>query len=69
VREHIAILGLSIGVACVTPNKKTRSRELVRLADEALYRAKHLGRNRTEVAAKAPAEPAATLLPDSHKAA
>jgi hypothetical protein len=41
----------------------------VRLADEALYCAKDRGRNRTELAASPPGDPAADLAPAGHKAA
>lgn len=37
---------LSTGVACVRPLRDTRPEQLVLMADEALYRAKHGGRNR-----------------------
>jgi diguanylate cyclase (GGDEF)-like protein len=46
--EDVPCLGLSIGAACITPVKSMRASELVDLADHALYRAKELGRNRTE---------------------
>ncbi len=46
--EGVKNLGLSIGAGCVTPVKGMRASELVQLADHALYRAKDLGRNRTE---------------------
>lgn len=46
--ENVPCLGLSIGVGCITPIKGIRASELVELADHALYRAKELGRNRTE---------------------
>ncbi len=41
---------LSIGVASLVPGAEARHRDLVAAADKALYRAKHLGRNRTELA-------------------
>jgi diguanylate cyclase (GGDEF)-like protein len=63
VREHTTNLGLSIGVACVMPSKHLKSSKLVRLADEALYCAKDRGRNRTELAASPPGDPAADLAP------
>ena len=46
--EGVKNLGLSIGIGCVTPVKGMHASELVLLADHALYRAKELGRNRTE---------------------
>ena len=66
-REHITNLGLSIGISSMMPSKATTTGELVGLADEALYSAKHLGRNRTELAE--PVEPSGTLPSDSHRAA
>ena len=41
---------LSIGVACLVPGAEAKHRDLVAAADKALYKAKHLGRNRTEFA-------------------
>jgi len=41
---------LSIGVACLVPDLGTKHRDLIAAADKALYQAKHLGRNRTELA-------------------
>jgi len=45
---------LSIGVASLLPGTGPHMRDLVAAADEALYRAKELGRNRTELHALAP---------------
>lgn len=41
---------LSIGAACMVPGPKTKHYDLVAATDAALYKAKHLGRNRTELA-------------------
>jgi hypothetical protein len=41
---------LSIGVASAVPGIVARHRDLVAAADKALYQAKNLGRNRTELA-------------------
>src|SRR5262245_18839819 len=51
------IVTISIGVAVVEPSPERRSRGALQLADEALYQAKTMGRNRVEV-----------LDPAAHKA-
>ena len=43
------IVTISIGVAVVEPSPERRSRGALQLADEALYQAKTMGRNRVEV--------------------
>lgn len=51
--EHVHGIGgvvtISLGVATATPNKYMARRQLIALADQALYRAKQNGRNRTEL--------------------
>lgn len=41
---------LSLGVACVVPNREKEMKELIELADRALYTAKRQGRNRVKAA-------------------
>ncbi|MBI1205076.1 MAG: diguanylate cyclase [Rhodopseudomonas sp.] len=50
--KNIAAGALSIGVASITPHSEEIFGELIQLADIALYRAKHLGRSRTETASR-----------------
>ena len=52
---------LSIGVASLVPGADTKHRDLVAAADKALYQAKRLGRNRTELAEI----DAASIVPDA----
>jgi two-component system, cell cycle response regulator len=42
----------SFGISCSTPNRLLDPQEMLRLADDALYRAKANGRNRCELAAE-----------------
>ena len=51
-------LTMSMGIASVQHNKPTHSDLLVALADEALYEAKHRGKNRTIVSEKVRVAPA-----------
>jgi diguanylate cyclase (GGDEF)-like protein len=46
------VVTVSIGVCCENPHFGGKSEEFVRKADEALYAAKRLGRNRVEAAAE-----------------
>jgi diguanylate cyclase (GGDEF)-like protein len=48
IRDEIIRLGASVGIA-VFPQDACNSEELLRRADEAMYRAKHSGRNRLEI--------------------
>lgn len=43
------VVSVSIGVASMVPGRGSESKSLLKLADEALYRAKHDGRNRVTV--------------------
>ena len=47
-----SVLTLSLGVAIGRPGAGEERERLIRLADEALYRAKHLGRNRVLLASE-----------------
>lgn len=75
VREHLAqaepgeaSVGprLSVGVACLTPRLEGRPDELIALADRALYRAKALGRNRTEIEEHRGGRPTLRLMDGPH---
>jgi diguanylate cyclase (GGDEF)-like protein len=51
----------SIGVA-TTPTHTTEGKQLLKIADEALYAAKHLGRNLVRIAGEDPATPTSDVL-------
>ncbi len=68
-QENIVASGLSIGISSVTPRAGEDYGELLRLADEALYRAKHLGRNCTQLAVVSSADMGPALPPGWHRAA
>jgi diguanylate cyclase (GGDEF)-like protein len=57
--REIASSGLSIGIAALAPRPGEPLTALIEAADEALYRAKGMGRNRTEAATTEPAALAA----------
>jgi two-component system cell cycle response regulator len=49
ISEGTLAVTISVGVAATKGSKNSEAESLIRAADEALYRAKHLGRNRVEV--------------------
>jgi diguanylate cyclase (GGDEF)-like protein len=57
------ILTVSLGIASLTPQAEESAKVLFRLADEALYAAKHSGRNRAEAAPAEPQGAAASATP------
>lgn len=61
VESEECFVTVSIGVATIVPNANAKPAELIAAADAALYQAKHLGRNRVQVAAKPEASQAATI--------
>jgi diguanylate cyclase (GGDEF)-like protein len=65
----IAIVGLSVGIACFTPEPGTSQKLLLETADHALYEAKRLGRNRTQVAKDNVSNFKRTAAPEKSRAA
>jgi diguanylate cyclase (GGDEF)-like protein len=44
------LVTISVGYACIVPNRHSSPTDLIRAADQALYQAKQEGRNRTKSA-------------------
>ncbi|HEU4373748.1 MAG TPA: GGDEF domain-containing protein, partial [Telluria sp.] len=57
-RAPLGYLSASIGVVSMVPDGSTTAEQLLRMADQAMYRAKQLGRNQVVAAATAAAAPA-----------
>jgi diguanylate cyclase (GGDEF)-like protein len=57
------ILTVSLGIASLIPQAEESAKALFRLADEALYTAKHRGRNRAELAPAGPKGAVASATP------
>jgi diguanylate cyclase (GGDEF)-like protein len=60
---------ISIGIACLVPSSSTAYTALLAAADDALYRAKELGRDRIELSDTSLTQPAGKLLEPQDRAA
>jgi two-component system, cell cycle response regulator len=54
-RNPVGVLTISAGLATLEPDRARPATEVLKEADDALYRAKHMGRNRVECAITEPA--------------
>jgi PleD family two-component response regulator len=68
-QERVVESGLSIGISSVTPRDGEDYSALLCAADEALYRAKYLGRNCTQAAVVGSVDMGPVLPPGWHRAA